>query len=134
MVTAASRFQKTIPHSAMSYKYFKIEEFDCSETGENRMDPQFIERMDELRERCGFPLVVVSGFRSKRHSIEAAKDEPGGHTRGKTCDVECISDRKRYTIIKHAMDLGFTEVSVGPTFIHLGMDRNIGLSWTYYGG
>ena len=39
-------------------KYFKLEEFDCQETGENKMDPDFLEKLDELRhahegrERC----------------------------------------------------------------------------------
>ena len=54
-------------------KYFKIEDFDCQETGENDMDIGFINALDHLREVCGFPFIITSGYRSKDHSIEKAK-------------------------------------------------------------
>ena len=38
------------------FKYFKIEEFDCQETGENDMQDEFIHRLDMLREQAGFQL------------------------------------------------------------------------------
>ena len=38
----------------MSYKYFSEEEFACQETGENKIVPEFVERLDELREACNF--------------------------------------------------------------------------------
>ena len=49
------------------YKYFKIEDFNCQETGDNEMDIEFIKGLDNLRAACGFPFVITSGFRSKEH-------------------------------------------------------------------
>ena len=42
-------------------KYFSREEFACQYTGENKIKDEFIERLDELREACGFPFVITSG-------------------------------------------------------------------------
>ena len=55
------------------YKYFKITDFDCQETGENEMKPHFVRKLDDLREKCGFPFYVTSGYRSPNHSLEKIK-------------------------------------------------------------
>ena len=55
------------------FKYFKIEDFDCQETGENNMSKEFIHKLDKLRAACGFPFYITSGYRSEKHSIESKK-------------------------------------------------------------
>jgi len=40
----------------VSFRYFKIEDFDCKETGENHMEPDFIHKLDDLREALAFHL------------------------------------------------------------------------------
>ena len=50
-------------------KYFKLEEFNCQHTGMNGMDLEFLERLDELRDKCGFPFILVSTL-----SMEACVD------------------------------------------------------------
>ena len=57
----------------MKFKYFTIEEFNCQETGENEMSAEFIYKLDQLREACGFPFKITSGYRSPSHSIEARR-------------------------------------------------------------
>ena len=32
----------------MEFKYFKLSDFDCQETGENEMDIEFIRKLDQL--------------------------------------------------------------------------------------
>ena len=55
----------------MQLQYFNIEEFDCQETGNNEMCPFFLEKLDELRHRCGFPFtitaVIVTGKQTLRY-------------------------------------------------------------------
>jgi hypothetical protein len=66
-----------------TFKYFKIEDFDCQQTGNNKMDTSFIHRLDHLRAACGFPFHITSGYRDPEgHSIEKAKQTPGTHARG----------------------------------------------------
>ena len=68
-------------------KYFKLSEFNCKETGENNMQPDFLKKIDKLREACGFPFIINSGYRSPRHSIEAKKPKPGTHAQGIAADI-----------------------------------------------
>ncbi len=55
-------------------KYFDIREFKCSHTGRNNMDDAFLEKLDQLREECGFPFTITSGFRDETHPSEARKE------------------------------------------------------------
>ena len=52
---------------------FAFAEMACQETGECAMDKATMDRLQLLRSHLGFPLTITSGYRSPRHSIEAAK-------------------------------------------------------------
>ena len=104
--------------------------FVCSETGETGMPDKSVHRYDELRERCGFPLIATSGYRSPRHSKEASKDKPGEHTRG-AADWKIGNGYKRYILVREAMKMGFTGIGIAKTFVHTD-DRTSGSDiWTY---
>lgn len=115
----------------MTYKYFSIEEFDCQETGENEMVEEFIHKLDELREACGFPFKITSGYRSPSHSIEARKAKPGTHAQGIACDIYVSGGSQRHKIIKEAMRLGFTGIGVAKTFIHVDIRDTTAVAWQY---
>lgn len=112
------------------FVYFKRSDFDCRETGENEIPGKFIQRLDILRERCGFALIVNDGYRSPRHSREAAKDEPGEHTRA-AVDFKAIGGSRRYIIVSEALKMGFTGIGIGKTFIHLDDRTGVPVIWTY---
>ena len=37
----------------MKLKYFTLDEFNCQVTGDNRMEQEFLEKLDRLRGGCG---------------------------------------------------------------------------------
>lgn len=113
------------------FNYFDIEEFDCSETGDNEMSHEFIHLLDELRELCGFPLAINSGYRSPLHSIERAKSRPGTHTEGIAADLAMTSSSQRHILIGHAYDLGFSGIGVAKTFIHVDTRDTTPVMWVY---
>ena len=114
------------------YKYFTLDEFACHETGENKIKPAFVHRMDTLRGRCGFPLVVTSGYRSPRHSIEAAKPGgPGEHSEGHAADVKVATATQRYVLLREALAMGFTGIGIDDEFIHLDDRSGAGVVWLY---
>ena len=115
----------------MNYKYFSIEEFNCQQTGENEMVEEFIHKLDELREACGFPFKITSGYRSPSHSIEARKAKPGTHAQGIACDIAVSGGAQRHTIIKEAMRLGFTGIGVAKTFVHVDIRDTTAVAWQY---
>mgnify|MGYP003653477270 FL=1 len=104
------------------FKYFKLSDFDCQETGENKMKESFIRKLDRLREACGFPFYVTSGYRSPNHSLEKSKPNGGGtHTKGIAADIYVGGGRQRMQIVARAIELGFIGVGVAKTFVHVDM-------------
>ena len=112
-------------------RYFTVAEFDCQETGNNRMEKDFLRLLDGLRDNCGFPFKITSGYRDPTHSIEAAKAIPGRHAQGIAADIQILDSKSRYTIIKEAMKLGFTGIGVADTFVHLDTRGAPPVMWTY---
>jgi uncharacterized protein YcbK (DUF882 family) len=112
-------------------RYFKIEDFNCKETSENEMSPKFLERLDELRHRCGFPFIITSGYRSPRHSVEKRKAKAGTHTQGIASDIRVVGGYERYVIQKHAYAMNFTGIGVHKDFIHVDDRKTTPVSWPY---
>jgi uncharacterized protein YcbK (DUF882 family) len=115
----------------MEYLYFKTSDFDCQETGENEMDPEFIRKVDELRSAVGRPLYVTSGYRSPNHSIEAKKAQPGTHAQGIACDIKVSGGAERRELVKQAFYLGFTGIGVAKAFVHVDTRTTTPVLWCY---
>lgn len=106
---------------------FSKKEFDCKETGENKMDKEFMDELYKLRKIAGFPFVISSGYRSTRHSVERAKGHSNGeHTKGRCADI-AVNGPQSFQIIeaifKH--NLKFTRIGVhqkgSGRFLHVGL-------------
>mgnify|MGYP005997352067 FL=1 len=112
-------------------KYFKISEFDCQETGENNMDEVFLSMLDILREKCDFPFIINSGYRSVNHSIERKKKTLGTHTKGIAADIKVANGMQRRKIVNNAIALGFNGVGVHDNFVHVDMRKSFPVLWCY---
>ena len=114
------------------FKYFKIEDFYCQSTGNNKMSEEFIHRLDELREACGLPFYVTSGFRDPDgHPIEARKKAPGTHAQGIAADIAVAGGVERRAIIENALRLGFNGIGVAKSFVHVDIRETTPVIWSY---
>jgi len=112
-------------------KYFTIDEFVCSHTGKVEMNEDFLHRLDQLRERCGFPFVINSGFRDKTHPIEAAKPHPGTHTLGVAVDIAVSNGKQRRKIVEEAVKMSFNGIGVADSFVHVDDRVSAPVLWSY---
>jgi uncharacterized protein YcbK (DUF882 family) len=112
-------------------KYFSTSEFNCQHTGKNGMEKDFLSKLDALREHCGFPFVITSGYRSPDHPLEAVKEIPGTHAQGIAADIKITNSAHRYSLIKAALEHGFTGIGVAGDFIHLDIRGSLPVMWTY---
>ena len=104
------------------YPYFTKAEFDCKHTGKNEMQPEFMAKLQLLREKYGKPMIITSGYRHWTHPVEARKGHTTGeHTRGACCDIACTSGADRYQIVQLALQLSFPRIGIAKSFIHLGI-------------
>ena len=103
---------------------FKPEEFACSHSGEQKMNYEFVEKLQKLRSACDFPFVISSGYRCVEHPIEASKSRAGAHTTGCAVDV-AVSGDKALKVLEVAMKHGVKRIGVNQKgkgrFIHLDM-------------
>ena len=114
------------------YKYFSRDEFACQVTGENEIEEDLILALDELREACNFPFVITSGYRSPQHPIELGKIKPGTHAQGIAADIAVSSGIQRHTIVKKAIELGFSGIGVANGFVHVDVrPTDVPVMWTY---
>ena len=116
----------------MALKYFKREEFDCQVTGTNNMEQEFLEKLDQLRGACGFPMQITSGYRHPtEHPIEAKKAVPGTHAQGIAADIKITNAAHRYAIVSNALNLGFTGIGIDDGFIHVDTRGTSPVIWLY---
>lgn len=108
----------------MTWKHFTLDEFRCNcGCGRNEIDPRFVDLLDELRELCGFALVVTSGYRCQKHNMaESTTGVNGPHTTGRAVDL-AVSRKDAYELIAHATRMGFTGIGIkqhgDKRYIHL---------------
>lgn len=122
------------------FYYFGKNEFDCHETGKNKMRSEFVRILDQVRAAYGKPIIVTSGYRDSSHSIERVKKKPGEHTYGVAADL-AISGKDVAPFISIAYEFGIRRFGIkqhgpqGGRFIHIGMgDRDLGFpqsTWSY---
>ena len=115
----------------MTYLHFSTSEFRCRESGENSMDESFLFMLDELRERCGFPFTITSGYRSVHHTAERNKKKGGTHTQGIAADIAVSNGEQRMKIVKEALAMGFGGIGVAKSFVHVDMRTTTPVMWTY---
>ena len=113
-------------------KHFRLEEFNCTHTNANMMDTAFLEKLDELREICGFPFRITSGYRDATHPSEVVKAAPGTgtHCQGIAADIAVSNGVERMNIVHEALKMGFS-IGVARTFIHVDARTTTPVLWTY---
>jgi zinc D-Ala-D-Ala carboxypeptidase len=114
-------------------KYFNFSEYDCrclcGLSGKS-MNISFLRKMDLLRERCGFPLIIASGIRCEKHNKAVGGKPSSFHLLKKdgaeASDVKVYRQQARI-VIKNAIDLNFGGIGINQKgdissrFIHLDM-------------
>ena len=108
-------------------KYFKKSEIECHcGCGQCIMDGRLIEKADLLRELCGFPIIVSSWNRCKKHNKDIGGSENSSHLRGEAIDVCCEDSKKRFILIDKALQVGFRRIGLYKDrfILHLDVDEN----------
>lgn len=108
-------------------KFFVEEEFLCQHCQAEGIQNEITDILDSMREACGFPFVVTSGYRCPEHPIEARKESPGAHAGGYAVDL-AVDHGKALQVIKSALDHGIERIGVNQKgsgrFIHIDCDPN----------
>ena len=107
------------------WKHFKMTE----KTGSlghtvSELDPNFVDKLDELREICGFPFKITSGYRTVEENKKVGGVAGSAHTRKIGVDIACTDAEKRMIIVGNAWNNGFIGIGVNSVYIHLDFDTS----------
>jgi zinc D-Ala-D-Ala carboxypeptidase len=116
--------------SAWDWKHFQPKEMACKGTGKLTVEPRLLDCLDILRSRCGFPLIVLSAFRTPYHNAFVGGSVFSAHLKAVAIDLSIVGqDKKRMEQL--AREIGFTGFGYYRTFLHidLGRPRFWGTKW-----
>jgi zinc D-Ala-D-Ala carboxypeptidase len=123
-------------------KYFKQSDFDDPSThsGGELMNPALLVSLDSLRGACGFPFIILSGYRSSEHNKSVGGAASSAHMVQKdgtahAVDIKTSDSRQRYLLISNAIRAGFTRIGIGKNFVHIdnSTENPAEVIWDYYG-
>ncbi len=114
--------------------YFKMEEFECPCCGENLTSPTLVKKLNKAREIAGVPFVINSGCRCEKHNKEVGGSPTSSHLRGLAVDIKTTGSRNRFKILTSLLNVGFTRLGIGESFIHTDIDgaKAQEVIWDYY--
>lgn len=93
----------------LTLKYFTPDEFKMGkEIVYDKMDSNFLVKLDKLRELVDEPLVISSSYRSRLHNKAVGGAANSLHLKGKAVDIKCFNGTLRAKIIKNALNLGLS--------------------------
>ena len=117
--------------------HFTDAELACHHCGKEGIQADFLAVLEAIREDCGFPMPITSGYRCDHHPIEEHKaTNHGAHTQGRAVDVS-VSREQAYLVIAAALKHGITGIGVEQKGEHhfLHLDMALGLPrptvWSY---
>jgi len=127
MLTAPTHFEhwSEFPDAQWRWPKFTPREMRCRGTEKLLVVPDFMDRLQSLRDGLGFALPVSSGFRTPGHNDSVSKTGRGGpHTTGCAVDIR-IYGKRAFDVIGAAALYGFPGLGMkqhGPyeeRFVHL---------------
>jgi len=92
---------------------------------------EMLEKLDRLRELCGFPFVITSTCRSPEHNKAIGGAPNSSHCRADdgmysgvdfTVDGGSISPGQLFMIVKHAHEVGFRRIGLYSDMRHVHLD------------
>ena len=116
-------------------KYFSEKEFNrCTPSCSLQdMNQEFMNKLDQLRELSGIPLVINSAFRSVQYEKSKGRNGTSAHVLGVAIDIRCNDSQNRFKVLEGALKLGFKRIGVANSFIHVDISKKHAQNviWTY---
>jgi len=115
-------------------KFFDESEFECD--GVNcfdKMDKDFIDKLELARSLSNHPFIINSSWRSKEHNSKIGGSPTSSHMNGIAVDISAKTSSAKYNITKSLLGAGFARIGIGDSFIHVDSDLNKvqNVIWTY---
>ena len=111
---------------------FNLQEFECTHPDHRhvRVDSELVEKLQELRERLGLPMIINSGYRCPERNEQVGGAENSQHLFGKAADVSLHNQAMSgQDISSLARGIEFTGIGLYDNFIHLDVRDGKPAKW-----
>jgi len=120
------RHWRDVPARDWRWKNFSPAEIACRGTGQLKLHPQALDKLQALRDRLGKPLILRSAYRSPEHNRAVEGAAKSKHMSGAAFDI-AMENHDPVAFEAAAREVGFLGFGFYPRsgFIHvdLGPDR-----------
>jgi len=116
------RHFRDVPVSAWRWKNFSPSEIACRGTGQLKLHPEALDKLQALRDRLGKPLILRSAYRSPEHNRRVGGAPQSKHMEGTAFDIS-MSNHDPVTFEAAAREVGFLGFGYYPRsgFIHIDL-------------
>ncbi len=115
----------------MLTKNFSRKELACPDCGLCDMKPDFLAKLQQLRESWNRPLILNSAFRCPSHNKIVGGAADSQHLVGNAVDIHCIDSFERFGLLVRALSIGFRGIGISKDFIHIDMRDGSAVCWVY---
>ena len=116
------RHFRDVPDSLWRWKNFSPAEIACRGTGQLKLHPEALDKLQALRDRLGKPLIVRSAYRSPEHNRNVGGASRSKHMDGTAFDI-AMSNHDPAAFEAAAREVGFLGFGFYPRsgFIHIDL-------------
>ena len=111
---------------------FNLQEFECTGEGHNHVKVcrELVDKLQELRERLGRPIMINSAFRCEERNREVGGADESQHLTGRAVDISMRNQDISHGELKSlAQGIGFTGIGLYDTFVHLDTREGQAAVW-----
>lgn len=98
---------------------FTPAEVACKGTGELKVHPASMDKLQALRDIIGVPFTPNSAYRSEKHNKAIGGSPNSQHLQGRAFDIPIKGAMTRDRIKEVAIKVGFTGIGDYNTFVHI---------------
>jgi len=109
--------------STWNFKHFKPEEFSCPCCGLQKIDPELVRILDEVREETGIVMVINSGTRCVKHNTDVGGARLSAHLvygeYSHAADISCTNDIERGQLAEACYKRGIRRFEASDLHLHV---------------
>ena len=116
------RHFRDVPNTLWRWKNFSPAEIACRGTGQLKLHPDALDRLQALRDRLGKPLILRSAYRSPEHNRNVGGAPRSKHMDGTAFDI-AMANHDPVAFEKAAREVGFLGFGFYPRsgFMHIDL-------------
>jgi zinc D-Ala-D-Ala carboxypeptidase len=113
---------RDVPHGLWRWKHFSPAEIACRGTGQLKLHPEALDRLQALRDRLGKPLIIRSAYRSPQHNHSVGDAPRSKHMDGTAFDI-AMANHDPVAFAEAARAVGFLGFGTYPRsgFMHIDL-------------